>query len=75
MAQAHLPLRIVLALVAAIHIVIGLVEIIPGVPLSYVLVFYGGALRFSPLMHTYCRCSQSTCLPSECYASMHCGIR
>ncbi len=33
---------------AVIHIAIGLIGIIPTTPLSIVLVFYGGALQFSP---------------------------
>jgi hypothetical protein len=47
MTQSHLPLRLVLALVGLIHILIGLIGVIPGFPLSYALVFYGGALKFS----------------------------
>jgi hypothetical protein len=57
MKHSYLPLKLVLALVAVIHIVVGLVGIIPGIPLSYILVFYGGALQFSPqiayLLHIF----------------------
>jgi hypothetical protein len=50
MKHSYILLKLVLALVAVIHIIVGLVGIIPGIPLSYVLVFYGGALQFSPLI-------------------------
>jgi hypothetical protein len=48
MKQSYLPVKLVLGLVAAIHLVIGLLGVIPTSPLSIVLVFYGGALQFSP---------------------------
>lgn len=46
--KEHLPVRMVLALVGIIHLVVGVVGILPSTPLSTVLVFYGGALQFSP---------------------------
>jgi hypothetical protein len=48
MKQSYLAVRAVLGLVAVIHIGIGLIGVIPTTPLSVVLVFYGGALQFSP---------------------------
>ncbi len=48
MKQSYLPLKIILGIVALAHIVTGLNGIIPGIPLSIVLVLYGGALQFSP---------------------------
>ena len=48
MQQSYLPLRIILGLAAMLHIGIGLLGVIPSSPLSIVLVFYGGALQFSP---------------------------
>ena len=48
MRHPYIPLRIVLGLVAVIHLSIGLLGVIPSSPLSFVLVFYGGALQFSP---------------------------
>jgi hypothetical protein len=48
MKQAYLPVKIVLALVAVVHIAVGLIGVIPSTPLSTALVFYGGALQFSP---------------------------
>jgi hypothetical protein len=46
--QPYLHVKVVLGIVALAHIITGLVGVIPGVPLSIVLVFYGGALQFSP---------------------------
>jgi hypothetical protein len=46
--REHLPVRIVLAVVGVIHVVVGIIGILPSTPLSTVLVFYGGALQFSP---------------------------
>jgi hypothetical protein len=48
MKESYLPVRAVLGLVAVLHIAIGLIGVIPTTPLSIVLVFYGGALQFSP---------------------------
>jgi len=48
MKDSYLPVKLVLGLVAAIHLTIGLLGVIPGSPLSIALVFYGGALQFSP---------------------------
>jgi hypothetical protein len=48
MKKPYLALKIVLAVVAAIHIIIGILGVIPASPLSIVLAFYGGALQFSP---------------------------
>ena len=48
MNQPYLPVKIVLGIVAVSHIVTGLIGILPSMPLSYVLVLYGGALQFSP---------------------------
>ncbi len=48
MKQPYLAVKVVLAVVAVCHIVTGLIGVIPGIPLSIVLVFYGGALQFSP---------------------------
>jgi hypothetical protein len=48
MQKSNLPVRLVLVLVAGAHIVTGLVGVIPSVPLSIALVFYSGALQFSP---------------------------
>lgn len=44
----YIPLRVVLGLVAVLHLFIGIFGVIPSSPLSFVLVFYGGALQFSP---------------------------
>jgi hypothetical protein len=48
MRESHIAVRLVLGLVAALHIGIGLLGVIPSTPLSVVLLFYGGALQFSP---------------------------
>jgi hypothetical protein len=48
MHRPYIPLRVVLGLVAVLHLFIGIFGVIPSSPLSFVLVFYGGALQFSP---------------------------
>jgi hypothetical protein len=48
MQKSYLALKAVLGLVGAIHLFIGLLGVIPSTPLSIALVFYGGALQFSP---------------------------
>ncbi len=57
MNQSYLPVKVVLGIVAIAHIITGLAGIIPSVPLSIVLVLYGGALQFSPqiayLLHIF----------------------
>ena len=46
--QSYLPVRIVLGMAAAAHVIIGLIGVIPAIPLSIVLMFYGASLQINP---------------------------
>ena len=48
MKRSYVPLRIVLGLVAAAHIIIGIIGVIPAIPASIAVVFYGAALTLNP---------------------------
>lgn len=48
MKKSYLPIRIVLGLVAVAHILIGLVGVIPMIPIKLVLMVYGAALQITP---------------------------
>ncbi len=48
MKRSYRPVRIVLGLAAAAHVIIGLIGVIPAIPLSIVLMFYGASLQINP---------------------------
>ena len=48
MKQSYVPLKIILGLVAAAHIIIGIIGVIPAIPASVAVVFYGAALTLNP---------------------------
>ena len=48
MKQSYLPLKFVLGLVAVSHIVIGLIGVIPQIPVNVAVLFYGAALTLNP---------------------------
>ncbi len=50
MKQSNLALKIVLGMVALAHTLIGIMGVIPAVPLSIVLMFYGSSLTLNPQM-------------------------
>ena len=48
MIQSYLLLKIILGLVAVSHIVIGLIGVIPQIPVNVAVLFYGSALTLNP---------------------------
>ena len=48
MRNPYIPIKVVLGLVAAAHIIIGLIGVIPAIPINIVLMFYGAALQINP---------------------------
>ena len=48
MKQSYLPLKMFLGLVAVSHIVIGLIGVIPQIPVNVAVLFYGAALSPNP---------------------------
>jgi len=48
MKQSYLPIRIVLGMAAAAHVVIGLIGVIPAIPIRIVVMFYGASLEVTP---------------------------
>jgi hypothetical protein len=48
MKKSNLAIKIVVGLVAAAHIIIGLIGVIPWIPINIVLMFYGAALQINP---------------------------
>lgn len=48
MKKSYLPIRIVVGLVAVAHILIGLIGVIPAIPIKLVLMMYGAALQITP---------------------------
>ncbi len=48
MKKSYLAIQIVLGLVAVAHVIIGLIGVIPAIPINFVLMFYGAALQINP---------------------------
>lgn len=50
MKKSKLALRIVLGIVALSHVIIGIIGVIPAIPINIVLKFYGSSITLNPQM-------------------------